>query len=143
MDRRSFLALLAGSFTLNLLPGVAAKEAVKRAALPPFDPSKIKWLNWVPWVDQAVTVRKGIIHVVHTCACGREFHGIHTSAVVKEDAFTTIRTFRLDQEEAMEQAAKRMEEIWNETRESGLVRHEGCPLQPDLKMQNLKGERNA
>jgi len=138
MDRRSFLALLAGSFTLKLLPmsGVAKEVFAK---LPPFDPYKVRWMSWVPWPDQPYIVSKGIIHVVHTCRCGREFHGIHGTAVVREEELGKplgMLSFMRKMDEAKESAKARaietMREIWTETQASGLVRHEGCPLQPEV-----------
>ena len=130
MDRRSFLGLLAGSFALKLLPMGDGVKAVFHK-LPPFDPAKIKWLPFIPFADQAAIVSKGIINASHTCRCGKELHGLWAAATVQEDYCKTPADFHRHKEAAKARAIDLMRRIWEEVRETGLVRHAGCPLQPE------------
>ena len=137
MDRRSFLAMLAGSFTLKLLPmsGVAKDVFVK---LPPFDPSKIRWSPFIPWPDQAYIVSKGVIHVEHYCRCGKRFDGLHAPAIVRESELgdplgmvSFMRKMEDAKADARGVAVQLIGDLWREAQESGLVRHLECPLQPE------------
>ena len=127
MDRRTFLGLLAGSFTLNLLPSGPASLAIKR--LPKFDRKSVRFSPWLPYVDQAVIVSKGLCHVTHQCSCGRVFHGMYCVARLKESELVNPCTLNLDKWEAQSRALDSMEAMWEEVRNSGLIRHGGCPLQ--------------
>ena len=137
MDRRSFLALIAGSFTLKLLPmsGVAKDVFVK---LPPFDPSKIRWSPFLPWVDQPYIVSRGMIQAEHYCRCGKRFDGLHAPAIVRENDLgkplgmvSLMRKMDEAKANAKDVAVQLIGDLWREAQESGLVRHLECPLQPE------------
>lgn len=130
LDRRTFLSMLAGSFCLKLLPldGAAKQAVLYRGTLPKFDHNLIRWSPFRPAMEQAVLVSKGVINITHTCKCGKVFHGVYTTAIVKEQKFTR-ESLIAAKEEAKEMGVRGLRHLWDEVLESGLIRHPECPLQ--------------
>lgn len=132
LDRRTFLSMLAGSFCLKLLPldGAAKQAVLYRGTLPKFDHNLIKWSPFIHVVDQAALVSRGVIDLSHTCKCGKVFHGVYTTAIVKERKFTREALITA-KEEAKERGVRGLRHLWDEVLESELIRHHECPLQPE------------
>ena len=122
MERRDFLQMAVGFFTLPLLgnaDGVDLSGAFYKA--PSFDPSQLRWTIYPYGADDA---HIGTLLVEHYCKCGKRFDMMKVALVtkIKEQPSEELKLV----------AIQNLKRHYDESVRSGFVTHGNCPLQPTV-----------
>ena len=122
MERRDFLRMAVGSFSLPLLgysDGIAMAGAFYKP--PPFDSSQIRWRREPYGADDA---HIGTLQIEHYCKCGKRFDMIRVVTV------TAIREPL--SEWTKKTAVESLKTCYEEAALCSFIRHANCPLQPTV-----------